>query len=75
MATGNHRKNLVNAINVSTLEDPLWIVEAGEPDIIGLALDASKKSKHKYVKVVTHHSANDDSGDFYTWQMHLGFRG
>lgn len=66
-------KDLVNAINVSTLEDPLWIVEAGEPDIIGLALDASKKSKHKYVKVVTHHSANDDSGDFYTWQQILDF--
>ena len=65
--------DLANAINASTAEDPLWIIEAGEPDIIGLALDASKKSKHKFVKVVTHHPANDDAGDFYTWQQILDF--
>ena len=65
--------DLANAINASTAEDPLWIVEAGEPDIIGMALDASNKSKHKYVKIVTHHSANDDAGDFYTWQQILDF--
>jgi hypothetical protein len=66
-------KDLANAINNSTSEDPLWIVEAGEPDIIGLALKASKKSKHNYVKVITHHPANDDAGDFYTWQQILDF--
>lgn len=65
--------DLANAINASTAEDPLWIIEAGEPDIIGLALEASKKSKHKFVKVVTHHPANDDAGDFYTWQQILDF--
>jgi hypothetical protein len=66
-------KDLAEAINASTAENPLWIVEAGEPDIIGMALDASKKSKHKYVKVVTHHPANDDAGDFYSWQQILDF--
>jgi len=65
--------DLAKAIDNSTAEDPLWIIEAGEPDIIGLALEASKKSKHQYVKVVTHHPANDDSGDFYTWQQILDF--
>lgn len=65
--------DLANTINASTAEDPLWIIEAGEPDIIGLALEASKKSKHKFVKVVTHHPANDDAGDFYTWQQILDF--
>ena len=65
--------DLAKAINASTANDPLWIIEAGEPDIIGLALDASSKSKHKYVKVVTHHSANDDAGDFYTWQQILDY--
>jgi len=66
-------KDLSNAINASTANDPLWIVEAGEPDIIGLALDASSKDKHQFVKVVTHHPANDDAGDFYTWQQILDF--
>ncbi|MFD0796583.1 hypothetical protein ACFQZJ_03860 [Maribacter chungangensis] len=65
--------DLAKAINASSGNDPLWIIEAGEPDIIGLALDASSKSKHQYVKVVTHHSANDDAGDFYTWQQILDF--
>lgn len=66
-------KDLANAINASTADDPLWIIEAGEPDIIGFALAAAPKEKHKYVKVVTHHPANDDAGDFYTWQQILDF--
>lgn len=66
-------KDLCKAINASTVDDPLWIIEAGEPDIIGLALDAAKKEKHKYVKVLTHHPANDDAGDMYTWQQILDF--
>ncbi len=66
-------KDLVNAINVSTEEDPLWIVEAGEPDMIGFALQASSKEKHKYVKVITHHPANDNAGDFFKWQEILDF--
>lgn len=66
-------KDLRNAINASTANDPLWIIEAGEPDVIGLALKASKKEKHKYVKVITHHPANDNAGDFYTWQQILDF--
>jgi len=66
-------KDLSKAINASTAEDPLWIVEAGEPDIIGFALAATPKEKHKYVKVITHHPANDDAGDFYKWQQILDF--
>lgn len=66
-------KDLVKAINVSTEEDPLWIVEAGEPDMIGFALQASSKEKHKYVKVITHHPANDNAGDFFKWQEILDF--
>ena len=66
-------KDLAGAINASTADDPLWIIEAGEPDVIGFALDATPKEKHKYVKVVTHHPANDNAGDFYTWQKILDF--
>lgn len=65
--------DLSDAINASTQGDPLWIIEAGEPDIIGYALEASDRSKHQFVKVVTHHPANDDAGDFYTWQQILYF--
>ncbi|NNF33245.1 MAG: DUF1080 domain-containing protein, partial [Saprospiraceae bacterium] len=66
-------KDLASAINSSTDDDPLWIIEAGEPDIIGYALDASDKEKHQHVKVITHHPANDDAGDFYSWQQILDF--
>ena len=66
-------KDLCKAINASTEDDPLWIVEAGEPDIIGFALDATPKEKHKFVKVITHHPANDNAGDFYKWQDILDF--
>lgn len=66
-------KDLTKAINASTAEDPLWVVEAGEPDIIGFALGAANKEKLKYIKVITHHPANDNAGDFYTWQEILDF--
>ncbi|WP_341228311.1 hypothetical protein [uncultured Arcticibacterium sp.] len=66
-------KDLSNAINESNDLDPLWIIESGEPDIIGYALEASSKDKHQFVKVVTHHPANDDAGDFFTWQEILDF--
>lgn len=66
-------KDLSAAINASTQNDPLWIVEAGEPDIIGFALEASLKEKHKFVKVITHHPANDNAGDFYEWKQILAF--
>ncbi|SEQ09103.1 hypothetical protein [Neolewinella agarilytica] len=65
--------DLTAAINASTANDPLWIIEAGEPDIIGFALKASQKEKHQFVKVVTHHPANDDAGDFYEWKQILDF--
>ena len=66
-------RDLVNAINNSTADDPLWIIEAGEPDVIGLALRLTPKEKHRFVKVVTHHPANDNAGDFFTWQQILEF--
>ena len=66
-------QDLAKAIDASTADDPLWIVEAGEPDIIGLALSVTHKDKHQFVKVITHHPANDNAGDFYTWQQILDF--
>lgn len=66
-------RDLSKAINTSTADNPLWIIEAGEPDIIGFALEASNQTNHRFVKVVTHHPANDNAGDFYTWQQILDF--
>ncbi len=66
-------QDLVDAINASTEQDPLWIIEAGEPDLIGYALQASNPEVHKHVHVVSHHPANDDSGDYFTWQQILDF--
>lgn len=66
-------KDLAKAINASSAENPLWIVEAGEPDIIGFALKATPKEKHPFVRVITHHPANDNAGDFYSWQQILVF--
>ncbi|GAA4950355.1 hypothetical protein GCM10023314_24600 [Algibacter agarivorans] len=38
-----------------------------------MALKRTPKEKHQYVKVVTHHPANDNAGGFYTWQQILDF--
>ena len=65
--------DLAWAIQNSTKDNPLWIIEAGEPDIIGMALQKTAKEKHQYVKVITHHPANDNAGDFYKWQEILDF--
>ncbi len=66
-------EDLVNAINASTDSDPLWIIEAGEPDIIGYALQAADPAKRKHVHIVSHHPANDNSGDFFEWAAILDF--
>ncbi|MEN8693604.1 MAG: hypothetical protein ABF334_02245 [Akkermansiaceae bacterium] len=65
--------DLRDAINASSKSDPLWIVEGGEPDVIGYALQAATASKRKFVYVISHHPANDNSGDFFTWQQILDF--
>lgn len=66
-------KDLANAINASSESDPLWIIEAGEPDVIGYALELADASKIEYVHVVSHHPANDNSGDFFSWEEILVF--
>lgn len=65
--------DLKNAIHASSAGDPLWIVMAGEPDIIGYALQAADANKRRYVHVISHHPANDNSGDFFTWARILAF--
>lgn len=65
--------DLRDAINASSASDPLWIVEGGEPDIIGYALQAADVAKRQFTHVISHHPANDNSGDFFTWQKILDF--
>lgn len=65
--------DLRDAINASSKTDPLWIIEAGEPDIIGYALQAADADKRAHVHVVSHHPANDNTGDFFSWQQILDF--
>lgn len=65
--------DLRDAINASSSDDPLWIVEAGEPDLIGFALRVANPSKREFVHVVSHHPANDNSGDVFSWQEILEF--
>lgn len=60
--------HLCKAINASTSEDPLWIIEAGEPDLIYFALEKATPAKRSFVYILTHHKANDDSGDFVSWE-------
>ncbi|GBL05360.1 hypothetical protein [Glaciecola sp. KUL10] len=67
------RDDLVEAINASTASNPLWIIEAGEPDLIGFALEKASAKARKFVHVVSHHPANDDSGDYFEWQQILDF--
>ncbi|WP_440877110.1 hypothetical protein [Thalassotalea sp. PLHSN55] len=66
-------RDLTDAINASTANNPLWIIEAGEPDLIGYALAAAKPSARQHVHVISHHPANDNSGDYFTWQQILDF--
>lgn len=64
--------HLKERINESSATDPLWIIEAGEPDVIGYALQAADRSKRQYVKVVTHHPHNDGGVD---WHLNNTSRG
>ena len=66
-------RDLKDHINASSAADPLWIVEAGEPDIIGYALEQAYPAKRRFVKLLTHHPVNDGSGDFFRYQQILDF--
>lgn len=58
-------QDLAIQINASTSRAPLYIVEAGEPDIIYMALDRAQLFKSRNVRIITHSAANDNSGDFH----------
>jgi hypothetical protein len=55
--------DLTIQINHSTYLDHLWIIEAGEPDIIWDAVNASQQYKRQFIHIVTHSTVNDNSAD------------
>ena len=57
-------KALTEQINSTERTDPLWIIEAGEPDIIWEAVNSSAMEKRQFIYIVTHHPAND-RGDYH----------
>lgn len=65
--------DLTKAINASSAADPLWLIEAGEPDVIGYALAAADPDKRKFVHLITHHPANDHSGDVFKFDQIAAF--
>ncbi len=56
--------DLKNKINNASASDHLFIIEAGEPDIIYEALKVSNVTSRQFVHIITHHPAND-IGDTY----------
>lgn len=51
--------DMKTALNASTSENPLWIIEAGEPDIIFEAAIGAKPGVMQHVYIITHHPNND----------------
>jgi len=57
------KNKLRDAINAATDAKPLAIILAGEPDIIYDAVAAAQADKRKFVTIVSHHVANEESAD------------
>jgi hypothetical protein len=56
--------DLRKAIDASSKADPLWIIEAGEPDVIYEAALKAKPGTMQHVTIITHHP-NNDRGSFH----------
>ncbi len=52
------------ALNASTAADPLWIIEAGEPDIIYEAAIGANPGVMRHVHIITHHPNNDIGANY-----------
>lgn len=55
-------EDLTRVINDSSAKDLLYIIEAGEPDVIYDAMLAAEETKRGFTRIVTHHP-NNDRGD------------
>ncbi|MGB6220307.1 PKD domain-containing protein [Haloferula sp.] len=51
-------------LNASTAADPLWIIEAGEPDVIYEAAIGANPGVMQHVYIITHHPNNDIGKDY-----------
>jgi len=67
---------LKEQINLSTAENPLFIIVAGPVQVIGEAISRSNKEKRKYVTVIsTVNCWNDNHADspYTAWENHSGW--
>lgn len=55
--------NFIEQINVSTADDPLWILAAGPMETVWRALNGAEKEKRKHVVVISHSGWNQNHGD------------
>lgn len=65
---------IVKEINKSKKQDPLTIIAAGPMHVVGSAIAKAKKSKLKYVRLISHSNWNDNHSDKpYNWEHHSGW--
>lgn len=55
----NAEKHLAKRINESSKDNLLYVVNAGETDLLWYAMNKANQAKRKYVRYLTHHPAND----------------
>ncbi|WP_434035545.1 hypothetical protein [Formosa sp. 4Alg 33] len=65
---------IVKEINRSKKEDPLTIIAAGPMQVVGSALAKADQAKLKFVRIISHHSWNDNHADKPNkWEQHSGW--
>ncbi|MFB9056169.1 hypothetical protein ACFFU9_05370 [Mariniflexile ostreae] len=65
---------IVKEINKSKASNPLTIVAAGPMHVVGSAIANAKKTKLKYVRLISHSNWNDRHADKpYEWEQHSGW--
>ena len=65
---------IVKEINKSKANNPLTIIAAGPMHVVGSAIANAKKSKLKYVRLISHSNWNDRHSDKpYDWEHHSGW--
>ncbi|MDW5290268.1 hypothetical protein [Formosa sp. PL04] len=65
---------ITKEINKSTPDNPLTIIAAGPMQVVGSAISQADVSKLKFVRIISHHSWNDNHSDKPNdWEQHSGW--
>ncbi len=69
-------RRLTEQINLSSEDNPLFILGAGPMQVIGEAINRSEVERRKYVTVITHSKWNNNHADHNRnwWDIHSGWR-